>query len=344
MENEARIVVGDALRCLRSLQSESVQCIVTSPPYWGLRSYGGETDMIGMERSFDDYVGNLVAVFGEAKRVLRGDGTLWLNLGDAYWGGKGRSSYAYPSTHLDRNTLQKAHHHTAEYGETRPLDEKHPVFKPKDLLLMPARIAMALQEDGWWLRSEIIWSKPNPFPESVTDRPTSAHEKLYLFSKSKKYFYDSDSVRTPGKAWKKGGFKGSKYVAAEGGDGSNEHGVARHRAGGYFVDKPGANLRNVWSIPTQSYKGAHFATFPEALVEPCIKAGTAKGATVLDPFAGSGTVGQVALRLERNAVLIEINPEYAKLAKKRIGKPLGSRIVLEADADINKAHGDMRRD
>ena len=387
-EMTVRIMIGDALSQLAELPDESVHCVMTSPPYWGLRAYKGDDSMIGLEPTFDAHLEKLVAVFREVRRVLRSDGTLWLNYGDAYTGGA-RSPASSAST-LGGGV---PHHNTGGTGK-RPQG-----LKPKDLMMMPARVAMALQADGvpdpaalraiqrateilideydgspparvlnaldrldaeyaeakgnsWWLRSEIIWHKTNPMPESVTDRPTCAHEKLFLLSKSARYFYDAEAVRASS-----------------------------------------ANLRNVWKISTHSFSEAHFATFPPALVDPCIQAGTsAHGvcekcaapwvrdgehiratshstermnpdrndagtcdfvgagfhttgwapscqckvrptvpATVLDPFGGAGTVGLVAERLGRDSVIIEISPDYADMAKRRIldDAPLLANVVSD---------------
>ena len=297
-----RILVGDCREALASLADESVHCVVTSPPYWGLRSYNGESGMIGMEPTFDEHLSNLVDVFREVRRVLRGDGTLWLNYGDAYAGG-GRGQGG-----IDPNCKQATNAGT-KIGNIGGWQD---TWKPKDLMLMPARVAMALQADGWWLRSEIVWHKPNPMPESVTDRPTSAHEKLFLLSKSARYFYDADAVSTPSEGWNGKDSEPIEGIAA----------IPRHRAGGGF-DVQTANLRNVWRIATQSYREAHFATFPPALVEPCIKAGCPADGVVLDPFGGAGTVGLVADRLRRDAVLVEISPEYGRMAQRRIESDAG---------------------
>ena len=235
------------------LADESVQCCVTSPPYWGLRSYHGGEDMIGLEPTFDEHMANLVDVFREVRRVLRKDGTVWLNYGDAYAANRGYQ--VSDNKHKDVGNTR---------GSLVPSG-----LKPKDLMMMPARVAMALQADGWWLRSEIIWHKPNPMPESVTDRPTNAHEKVFLLTKSAKYFYDAEAVRPAGT---------SNYFHTTG----NKAGGNSDRKDGFEGNKPaygGANLRNVWTIPTQGVSAAHFATFPERLVEPCILAGTsAEGA------------------------------------------------------------------
>ena len=241
------------------LADESVQCCVTSPPYWGLRSYHGGENMIGLEPTFEQHIENLVAVFREVRRVLRQDGTCWINYGDAYTSG-GRSTY--------RSGVSDNKGHQVQDDMPRPATPAD--LKPKDLMLMPARVALALQADGWWVRSEVVWHKPNPMPESVTDRPTNAHEKVYLLTKSPRYFYDSEAVRTPQSPTAHGGSINPKKPPRDGHEGSP--GYADALTGG-------ANLRNVWTISTQGVSAAHFATFPEALVEPCILAGTsAEGA------------------------------------------------------------------
>ena len=294
-----RILVGDALSQLRTLPDESVHCVVTSPPYWGLRAYTGDPGMIGLEPTFDAHLENLVHVFREVRRVLRDDGTCWLNYGDAYAGGGRGPGSGKQTTNVGSNL-----------PPFRPS-----AFNPKQLMMMPARVAMALQDDGWYLRSEIIWHKPNPMPESVTDRPTCAHEKLFLLSKKPRYFFDAEAVRVPAK--RAGEIPGGRR-AFEGRDNP------------YSGEVPScANLRNVWTIASAPYSEAHFATFPPALVEPCIKAGCPVGGEVLDPFGGAGTVGLVADRLARKAILIEISPEYAEMARKRIedDQPLFADVV-----------------
>ena len=251
------VMCGDARRI--PLDDGSVHCVVTSPPYWGLRSYGGDPGMIGLEPTFDEHLGNLVDVFREVRRVLRDDGTLWLNYGDAYGGEntKGLKGSKIPGDH---------------YGPTRL-----GIGRPKQLLMMPARVAMALQADGWWLRSEIVWHKPNPMPESCTDRPTSSHEKVFLLTKKPRYFYDADAVREPQAQGTidRFGNGGAPMVAPK-----KEGGSAR-KTKQFFESTPEAimpdgkaNLRNVWKIPTHGYPGAHFATFPPALAKRCILAGT----------------------------------------------------------------------
>lgn len=273
------VLVGDARERLRDLSAGSVQTCVTSPPYFNLRNYQAE-GQIGLEETPDLYVEKLVCLFHEVRRVLRDDGTLWLNLGDS-----GRN---------------------------------------KNLLMIPARVALALQADGWTLRSEIIWAKPNPMPESVRDRPTNAHEKVFLFAKSERYYYDIDAVREPHcKAVARS--IGKANIKVDLGQKTNmvpgkvrQGNLCRGGNNNTYAHPLGRNLRNVWAITPKPFKGAHFATFPPDLPERCILAGSRPGDTVLDPFAGSGTTGMVAKQLGRKAVLIELNPDYAGLIHKRV--------------------------
>lgn len=454
-----QILVGDVFEQLATLPDESVYCVVTSPPYWGLRDYGtaswdgGDRDcdhlaparggispatsskqlthagtltyqytgkcgkcgarrvdrQLGMEPTLAEHIATMVDVFRQVRRVLRKDGTVWLNYGDCYaTSPNGRSAADTKATGNDDRTFRD-----------KPFSTIGGTLKPKDLCMIPNRLAIALQDDGWWVRSEIIWSKPNPMPESVTDRPATAHEKVWLLTKSARYFYDAEAVRTEAKApytkmpdgWDTGpgahgsfhrggrekGAKVDKQIKiTEGrkhGGGKGLYPLHRspHPSGGQSLasdPSQGATLRNVWTIATHAYSEAHFATFPPALVEPCIKAGTSEkgccaecGApwvretvsqqvslqatngpekqeavtnwdrsqyprtrkisettgwspsckcdaatvpcTVLDPFGGSGTTAMVADRLGRNAILIELNPEYAELARKRIHDDAG---------------------
>jgi len=307
-----RLLTGDVREVLKGLDPESVQCVVTSPPYWGLRDYGSE-DQLGLEETPEEYVENMVSVFQEVKRVLRKDGTVWLNLGDSYAG-----SNSTKDAVIDKDSLSyKAGHFRG--GVSKSVNSKVEGLKPKDLVGIPWRVAFALQADGWYLRSDIIWNKPNPMPESIKDRPTKSHEYIFLLTKSKKYYYDNDAIREP---VQDSSIKRSMYGwdcdrpstknASMGGEG-----IHTEKMGSRFVDPNGRNKRTVWKMNTKPYKEAHFATFPEELPETCIKAGTKKGDVVLDPFAGSGTVCAVASRLGRNSIGIELNEEYLKLARKR---------------------------
>jgi len=306
-----RIIVGDALESLRTLPTESVQMCVTSPPYFGLRDYGTPGQM-GLEPTPELYVERMVAVFREVGRVLRDDGVLFLNIGDSYAsnvkgsGGAGRSRLG-PNRDLQNIGFQKMTPRKFNHG-----------CKQKDLIGIPWALAFALRADGWYLRSDIIWAKPNPMPESVTDRPTKSHEYLFLLSKSARYFYDADAIAEPS-----ADIEGStaRYKVPFGGikaETLKASGYGNTKVCGARDFNGFRNKRTVWTIATQPYSGAHFATFPPKLVEPCILAGSRSGDTVLDPFGGAGTTGLVASRLDRNAILIELNPEYAAMAERRI--------------------------
>lgn len=264
---------------------------------------------LGLEPTFNLYVEHLVAVFREVRRVLRRDGTLWLNLGDCYHNGDKRG---YRAGRVSRESLQAKHLASDVFGA--PNREPQEGLKPKDLVGIPWRVALALQADGWWLRSDIIWAKPNPMPESVRDRPTRSHEYLFLFAKSGRYFYNQAAIRETATARRGSGNK--KRVVADGSDGRlNTH---RGSAVPWRNDGRGRNKRSVWTIPVRPFRGAHFATFPERLVEPCVLAGTQEGDTVLDPFAGSGTSGIVAAGLKRRFVGIEMNGQYVRMATARL--------------------------
>jgi DNA modification methylase len=317
-----QILQGDARERLADVPAGSIQTCVTSPPYWGLRDYG-HGGQLGLESTLQAYVANMVAVFAEVRRVLKDDGTLWLNLGDSYAANR---SYQVPdSKHVD-------------VGNSRP-SAVPDGLKQKDLVGIPWRVAFALQADGWYLRSDIIWSKPNPMPESVTDRPTKAHEYIFLLSKSSRYYYDAAAIREPLAASTlprydraQSGYAPPGQTAHRGIAGPRERvdkqrGHGRRHAG--FNDRwdamekseqqvKGANKRTVWTVATSQYPDAHFATYPPALIEPCILAGSRPGDTVLDPFNGSGTTGEVAIRHQRNYIGIELNPAYIELARKRI--------------------------
>lgn len=266
------IFEGDALTTLKRLPSDSVQCVVTSPPYWGLRDYNVD-NQIGLERTLPQFINSLVGVFREARRVLKPSGVLWLNIGDGFTSG-------------NRGWRAPDKKNPARAMSVRP--DTPEGLKPKDLLGIPWRLAFALQDDGWYLRTDIVWNKPNAMPESVKDRPTRSHEFVFMFSKSERYYYDRSAV----------------------------------------LETNGRNMRSVWNIHTQGFSGAHFATFPPALVEPCIKASTKSGDFVLDPFFGAGTAGLVAQELGREYVGIELHPEYVEIAAERLAA--AERIVKVA--------------
>lgn len=296
-----RILHGDCREVLKTLPEASVHCVVTSPPYYGLRDYG-VAGQIGLEQTPAEYVEQLVSVFREVRRVLREDGVVFLNLGDSYAmstkgaGGQGKQNSNAGSVMGDR-------HWQIPSG-----------IKPKDLIGIPWRVAFALQADGWWLRSAIIWHKPNPMPESVLDRPTSAYETVFLLAKSERYFYDADAIAE--QAIYPSDNRACRHDLRKEVDPMCVDRGSRARTGKPTGDT--RNARNVWTIATQPYHDAHFATMPPNLVEPCILAGSPKGGTVLDPFGGAGTTALVADRFCRDAIIIELNADYVRMAERRL--------------------------
>lgn len=319
----ARILVGDVRQRLAELPDCSVQTCVTSPPYWGLRDYGHD-GQIGLEQTPDQYVAEMVEVFREVRRVLADDGTLWLNLGDSYASGEVGRHDGYNPTRAGGSGTNKP------FG-SRQQRRLQTGLKPKDLVGIPWRVAFALQADGWWLRQDIIWAKPNPMPESVTDRCTKAHEYVFLLTKSDRYHYDSAAIAEPaihaGHVVKASDPQTAKN-AAKGKYGATAVGFTQHDT----VVGDTRNRRSVWNVSSKPYAGAHFAVMPEALAEPCVLAGSRPGDLVLDPFTGSGTVGVVALRHDRDFIGTELNPEYAALAEARIydDGPLMNAVSLSA--------------
>ena len=310
------IFVGDCRDALRSAAASGVkaQMCVTSPPYFGLRDYGHE-GQIGLEQTPEEYIAAMVDVFRCVRDVLADDGTLWLNIGDSYAANR---TYQVPSTKGG-----------AEHSPGQAVGGKGRVvpdgLKPKDLIGIPWMLAFALRADGWYLRQDIIWHKPNPMPESVRDRCTKAHEYLFLLSKSPKYFYDNEAIKYPVKQdWGTRDRKDGKY---------HNEGTGLQPHSGLEKSYTMANRRSVWSVTTKPYKGAHFATFPPALIEPCILAGSRPGGVVLDPFLGSGTTGLVAKAHGRSFVGCELNPDYVDLAKNRIGGDVATRTMPAAGSD-----------
>ena len=314
--NNINIRTGNCLDILPTMEAGSVNCCVTSPPYFGLRDYGND-EQIGLEETPEAFVESLVNVFREVKRVLADDGTLWLNLGDSYFNTRPGSG--------GKCVLEGAGKNMTESRYTNIIRDNGSA-KPKDLLGIPWRVALALQADGWYLRQDIIWSKPNPMPESVTDRCTKAHEYIFLLSKSPKYFYDADAIREQhapaGPSNPRAKYDGRMPSESRGdahlqpsksiGRGSEKEGFSEFK-----YNPAGRNKRSVWEVSTKPYSGAHFATFPPDLIKPCIMAGCPSGGTVLDPFGGSGTTGMVALELGRSAELIELNPDYVEIIEGR---------------------------
>lgn len=337
MNPSHQILIGDCLELLRGMPDKSVQCCVTSPPYYGLRDYGVD-GQIGLEETPAEFVARLVAVFEEVRRVLRDDGTCWVNMGDSYAGSR------------PPGNGQKVQSRRRDNEPVPRSDVAVPGFKPKDMMGMPWRLAFALQDDGWYLRQDIVWSKPNPMPESVTDRCTKAHEYIFLLSKSRRYYFDQEAILEPaspntrarlaqdvaaqiGSTRANGGTKSNgnmKAVARKGTGVGWGHGTdAAERNRGRVKDNESMdsalaimpterNKRSVWTVPTHSFKGAHFATYPPDLIRPCILAGSPRGGIVLDPFGGAGTTGLVAMQEGRRSILCELNPEYAALAQARL--------------------------
>jgi DNA modification methylase len=304
-----KILQGDVLDRLKDIPDGYVQMVCTSPPYWALRDYGAE-GQFGLEPTPEGYVEKLVEIGQEIKRVLRDDGTFWLNLGDTYWGGGWRG------TELNKHSgnVQKGHP-GSHCGDNISMGKgTHSLIKPKDMVGIPWRSAFGLQADGWYLRQDIIWNKPNPMPESVVDRCTKAHEYIFLLSKSKHYYFDSNAIKQP---YKENTKPGSQFGGKKGNSELGMKSKLQKSEQGYFEMKDGANMKSVWNIPVRPFKGAHFATFPEKIPELCIRAGSKEGDIVLDPFFGSGTTGWVAQRLGRNWLGIELNPDYIKIAEER---------------------------
>jgi len=290
-----KIYNGDCLDLMRQWPDEFIDCCVTSPPYWGLRDYGVD-GQFGLESTPEEYVAKLVEICQEVKRVLKPEGTLWLNLGDSYCGeGRGCDT---PKQKSNKGT------------DGMPKSIVPPGMKQKDLAGIPWMVAFALRQDGWYLRQDIIWHKPNPMPESVKDRCTKAHEYIFLLSKNKKYYYDADAIKEPSICPNdKRRPLGSEGAWQMDGREQGENGGGK----AYEHDTSMSNKRSVWMIPTRSYKEAHFATFPPDLITPCILAGCPKDGVVLDPFMGSGTTAMVAYENNRNYIGCELNPEYIKM-------------------------------
>lgn len=326
----AKIIQGDALNVLKTLSADSVDCCVTSPPYYQLRDYGVD-GQIGLEKSLDEYIEKLVKVFAEVRRVLKPDGTLWVNIADSYSGSnKGSSNYPDNAKKYKQGTNK---------GMLGAKLKAVKSSKPKDLLGVPWVLAFALRADGWYLRQEIIWSKPNCMPESVTDRCTKSHETLFLLSKSKRYHFDWEAIQEPCVGFDKSSPRGSLGTSTPNA-GRRKGNRKTFRGGGVYTnnasfdnssrkenestgnvpnEKGLRRKRSVWTVATIGIKEAHFATFPKKLIEPCILAGCRENGVVLDPFAGSGTVGIVAKEFNRDYLLIELSEEYAEICRRRTG-------------------------
>jgi DNA modification methylase len=312
---DSRCLIGDCRDSMRELIADGVrvQMCVTSPPYWGLRDYG-VSGQIGLEPTIRDYIDVLVGVFGFVRELLADDGTLWLNLGDCYAGSWGAQSREHAGKHAPNVSALSANQvKAAQIRNGTGSLSRTPGLKPKDLVMMPARVALALQDDGWWVRQDIIWHKPNPMPESVTDRCTKAHEYLFLLAKSERYYFDAAAIRESathvGRVLNYAGDQKANSAHPE---------MQRTLPRGRKIEVgERRNKRSVWTLPPFPYAEAHFATFPPALVEPCVLAGSRVGDTVLDPFFGSGTVGEVAQRLGRKWIGCDLQEAYAPLQARR---------------------------
>jgi DNA modification methylase len=315
------IYEGDCIETMRAWPNACVQTCITSPPYYGLRDYGHD-GQIGLEETPEAYVAKMVEVFREVRRVLADDGTLWLNLGDSYSSHKDCKSIG--QTLAKGSTRETAHE--MDKGKSRVRDSrmlKSQGLKNKDLIGIPWMVAFALRADGWYLRQDIIWHKPNPMPESVTDRCTKAHEYIFLLAKSQRYYYDHEAVKEDASqesGWLKQRQKGIDTWSYNDTDERNASAGARNSST-LYIDNGKRNRRSVWTVTTKPYIGAHFATFPADLIAPCIQAGAPEGGIVLDPFMGSGTTAHTALRLGRRYVGCELSNEYIKLANKRLQQP-----------------------
>ena len=306
------ILFGDCRETLKEFDGKARMC-VTSPPYYGLRDYGGEEDQIGQEQTPEEYVEAMVDVFRKVRDVLTDDGTLWLNIGDSYYNYRPGKGQSYP-----KQTVSKTNQDLPIQCNKR--GNKLEGLKEKDLIGIPWMLAFALRADGWYLRQDIIWHKPNPMPESVRDRCTKSHEYIFLFSKNKKYFYDNEAIKEPAKDWGTRDRTKGKYHNP--GTGLSPH-------SGLEKSYPTKNKRSVWSVTNKPYKGSHFAVFPPDLIEPCIKAGSEEGDIVLDPFMGSGTTAVVSKSLGRHYIGCELHEEYGKLIQKRLSEKSFARLKFE---------------
>lgn len=316
-----RIDFGDCRDTMRRWAAEGIkaQMCVTSPPYFGLRDYGHE-GQIGLEQTPEEYIAAMVEVFRCVRDVLADDGTLWLNIGDSYGSGGGGDAQHLAQWAEKVGDPRKGGKKVSAGHDVKRAPK--PIgLKPKNLLGIPWRVALALQADGWVLRQDIIWHKPNPMPESVRDRCTKAHEYVFLLSKSERYFYDAEAIEEPvtGNS-STGAKKPSTLAGGKGANGKTQTGGKESSTLGLGWNKPTRNRRDVWTVPVRPYKGAHFATFPPALIEPCILAGSRPGDIVLDPFMGSGTTAAVALQHDRQYLGCELNPEYGPLQQERINE------------------------
>tara|TARA_Y100000592_G_scaffold7534_1_gene10672 strand:+ start:430 stop:1383 length:954 start_codon:yes stop_codon:yes gene_type:complete len=315
---------------LKDLPEQSVNTCITSPPYWGLRDYG-KGEQLGLEDTPEEFVESLVKVFREVKRVLRDDGTVWLNLGDSYAsstkGSGGKTNSTLNAKRDLSGNLSDDRKSQPSMKKTKNFDLKKIGLKAKDLVGIPWRVAFALQADGWYLRQDIIWHKPNPMPESVRDRCTKAHEYIFLLSKNAKYYFDNEAIKEDAEQKIKSNRVGKKERVDYRPQGTIKDVVTGSDKTTVRTNK--RNKRSVWTVTTKPYSEAHFATYPPDLIQPCVLAGCPEGGTVLDPFGGAGTTGLVAQQNDRDSILIELNPDYIEIAKERLNNdaPLFNEVV-----------------
>ena len=313
------ILYGDCRETLKNLTNSSVQMCVTSPPYYGLRDYGGEKNQIGQEQTPEDFIDELVKVFSIVRDKLKDDGTLWVNIGDSYYNYRPSKGKSYP-----KQTVSKTKQDLPDYSSKR--NNKLSNLKEKDLIGIPWMLAFALRADGWYLRQDIIWHKPNPMPESVKDRCTKSHEYIFLLSKNKKYYYDNEAIKEPVKQdWGTRNRANGKY---------HNSGSGLHPHSGLTKSYTTKNKRSVWSITNKPYKHAHFATFPPDLIVPPILAGSKKGDIILDPFMGSGTTGMVAKQHGRYFVGCELHDDYSELIRQRMPVEISSQDIENPLTDM----------
>lgn len=315
-----KIIQGDCTRSLLNLENKSIDTIITSPPYYALRNYNDEEEQVGLEATPELYIQKLVSIFRIARTKLKDDGTVWLNLGDSYAGSNGNGYKQTISKHNRSNNAKESVSFRDKYKR------QDIGYKPKDLMLIPFRVAYALQQDGWYLRQDIIWNKPNPMPESVKDRCTKSHEYIFLLSKSQRYYFDNEAIKEDAVYSGQRALSPSGWDISKTGNHGSFHKEGRSKEHYEFINSEKRNKRSVWTVTPKSFKGAHFATFPEELIDPCVLAGSVEGGTVLDIFAGSGTTGIVANNHNRNAILLELNKEYIEIAEKRI-RDVGSLFI-----------------
>ncbi len=311
------ILFGDCKQNLSTFLPNTARMCVTSPPYYGLRNYGDEEKQIGQENTPEEYIQNLVEVFREVREVLTDDGTLWVNMGDSYYNYRPGKAYV-------KQTVASSRQDLPEYSPKR--SNRLDGIKEKDLIGIPWMLAFALRADGWYLRQDIIWHKPNPMPESVRDRCTKSHEYIFLLSKQKKYYYNNEAIKEPAKDWGTRDRTKGKY---------HNKGTGLQPHSGLSKSYPTKNKRSVWSVTNKPYRGSHFAVFPPDLIEPCIKAGSEEGDCVLDPFMGSGTTAMVAKSLGRDYIGCELHEDYGNLIQQRIGeyKPV-EEVAQESTVNI----------